>query len=267
MLRERVIPVLLLDDGGLVKTQGFDEPVYVGDPINVVKIFNEKEVDELFLFDVRASKQGREPDYKLIESIVSEAFMPVCYGGAIRSVEQARTMLALGVEKVAVNSAALANPSLVTELSESFGAQCVVGVVDVERRWGRARVHSHANVAVPERDPIRWARRLEALGAGEILVQSVDRDGTMSGFDLELLRALHGQLSVPLVAAGGGGSLDTLLDALRTGSVSALALGARFVFIGTHRAVLISYLSASERRVLRTYVSKSARPSVACGAG
>jgi cyclase len=256
MLRERVIPVLLLEDGGLVKTQQFRDPVYVGDPINVVKIFNEKEVDELVLLDIRATRRGAEPDFAMIESIVSEAFMPVCYGGGVRTVEHARRMLALGVEKVAINTAAMETPSLVTELSQSFGAQCVVGVVDVKRRFGRHVVHSHSGRTAPTRDPVRWVRELVTLGAGEILVQSVDRDGTMSGFDLELLRSLRGAVNVPVVAAGGAATLDTLLDALRTGAVSALGVGARFVFIGPHRAVLITYLSDAERRALRTLMAK-----------
>lgn len=256
MLRERVIPVLLLDDGGLVKTERFRDPVYVGDPINVVKIFNEKEVDELVLLDIRASKRGTDPDFAMIEAIVSEAFMPVCYGGGVRTVEQARRLLALGVEKIALNTAALDNPALLTELSQAFGAQCVVGVVDVERQWGRARVFSHAGRTPRERDPVRWAQRLVELGAGEILVQSVDRDGTMRGFDLPLLRSLRGAVSVPVIAAGGAGTMDTLLDALRTESVAALGVGARFVFIGPHRAVLITYLSGAERRALRTLTAK-----------
>jgi cyclase len=256
MIRERVIPLLLLEDGGLVKTQKFRNPVYVGDPINVVKIFNEKEVDELILLDIRASRRGVEPDFALIESIVSEAFMPVCYGGGVRTVEHAQRVLALGVEKVAINTAAMETPSLVTELSQRFGAQCVVGVVDVERRFGRHVVYSHSGRTPPERDPVRWAQRLVALGAGELLIQSVDRDGTMSGFDLELLRSMRGAVAVPVVAAGGAGTLDTLLDALRTGSVSALGVGARFVFFGPHRAVLITYLSGAERRTLRTLMAK-----------
>lgn len=251
MLRERVIPALLLQGAGLVKTRRFEHPVYVGDPMNVVKIFNEKEVDELFLFDIDASKQRRGPNFALIETIVSEAFMPVAYGGGIRSVEDGRRLLALGVEKLALNTAAMASPTLVTELSRAFGAQCVVGVVDVKRgRLGGPRVHSHVGLDVPERSPVRWAKALEAAGAGEVLVQSVDRDGTLSGLDVELLRELKGQLGVPLVAAGGADDVEGLLEAFRAGGLSAVAVGARFVFIGPHRAVLVTYLGDEERRRL-----------------
>ncbi len=251
MLRERVIPALLLQGAGLVKTQRFEKPAYVGDPMNVVKIFNEKEVDELFLFDIDASKQGRGPNFSLIESIVSEAFMPVAYGGGIRSVEDGRRLLALGVEKLALNTAALKDVSLVTALSQAFGAQCVVGVVDVKRtRLGQPRVFSHADVEPPERAPLRWAKALEAAGAGEILVQAVDRDGTLGGLDVELLRTLQGQLGVPLVAAGGANDVEGLLEAFRAGGLSAVAVGARFVFIGPHRAVLVTYLTDDERRRL-----------------
>lgn len=251
MLRERVIPVLLLQQGGVVKTTRFEKPKYVGDPINAVKIFNEKEVDELFLLDIDASREGRGPNFKMIEAIVSEAFMPIGYGGGVRSVDDARRLLALGVEKVAVNVGALKDLRLVTELKAHFGAQCVVGVVDVKRSWRGLVVHSRGLARVPERDPLLWAKQLEQAGAGEILIQSVDRDGTMQGFDLELLRRFRGQLGVPVVACGGAGDVTSMLEALKAGQVSALAVGARFVFIGPHRAVLISYLTDAERLTLR----------------
>lgn len=251
MLRERVIPVLLLQRGGVVKTTRFEKPVYVGDPINAVKIFNEKEVDELFLLDIDASKEHRGPDFRMVEAIVSEAFMPVAYGGGVRSLADAKRLLASGVEKIALSTGAMRDLRLVTELKDHFGAQCVVGVVDVKRRFGRARVFTRGPVRPPESDPLTWARALERAGAGEIFLQSVDRDGTMSGFDLELLRSFKGQLGVPLVACGGASELPTLLTALGAGGASAIAAGARFVFIGPHRAVLISYLTEPERQALR----------------
>lgn len=250
MLRRRVIPSLLLSKGGLVKTCRFRDEVYVGDPINAVKIFNEKEVDELFLFDIHASRERRGPDFALIESIVSEAFMPVAYGGGIRTQEDVRTLLRLGVEKVALNTAALEDLGLVRRLSDAFGAQCVVGVVDVKRDWrGRARVWAHSGADVPEREPRRWMQRLVEAGVGELLVQCVDRDGTLGGIDSALFSDIRGAVQVPVVAAGGARNVGDLQAVFDLG-VSGVAVGARFVFVGPHRAVLISYLSDSERRVV-----------------
>jgi imidazole glycerol-phosphate synthase subunit HisF len=250
VLRKRVIPSLLVQRGGLVKTTRFKRPVYVGDPINAVKIFNEKEVDELFLFDIDASKEGRGPDFDMVKGIVSEAFMPVAYGGGVRTVDDARKLLKLGVEKVALNSAARRDTRLVSDLASRFGAQCVVGVVDVRKRWGRHVVYSHDGSQVPERSPSSWAQQLVRAGCGEVLVQSVDQDGLMQGFDLALLRGIRGQVSVPVVAAGGANTVDSMTAALQAGGLSGVAVGARFVFIGPHRAVLISYLTEDERALL-----------------
>jgi cyclase len=247
MLRRRVIPSLLLSGGGLVKTRRFKDEVYVGDPINAVKIFNEKEVDELFLFDIHASRDGRRPDFALVESIVSEAFMPVGYGGGVRTLADVRTLLRLGVEKVALNTAALDDLPFVRELSNAFGAQCIVGVVDVKRNWrGQPRVWSHAGRTPRIANVKEWMEALVGAGAGELLVQSVDRDGTLEGLDIELYRSLKGCVAVPVVAAGGARGLDDLKATFDLG-VTAVAAGARFVFIGPHRAVLISYLSDEER--------------------
>ncbi len=247
MLRRRVIPSLLLSGGGLVKTRRFKDEVYVGDPINAVKIFNEKEVDELFLFDIHASREGRRPDFALVESIVSEAFMPVGYGGGVKTLADVRTLLRLGVEKVALNTAALDDLTFVRELSNAFGAQCVVGVVDVKRDWrGRQKVWSHAGRTPQTTDVREWMKALVDAGAGELLVQSVDRDGTLEGLDVELFQSVKGCVEVPVVAAGGARGLDDLKATFELG-VTAVAAGARFVFIGPHRAVLISYLSDAER--------------------
>lgn len=252
MLRKRVIPCLLLDRGRLVKTERFKKPKYVGDPINAVKIFNEKEADELFLLDITATRERRRPDFKLLEEIASEAFMPVAYGGGVRSVDDARTLLQLGVEKIAINTEAMRRPALVSELRDRFGAQCVVGLVDVKRTlWSGTPTFSHAGEAPPERDPVRWAQRLVELGAGEILIQNVDRDGTLQGLDLELLRRFDRALQVPLVIAGGTRGIDDLRAAFSTTQLSGVAVGARFVYHGPHRAVLISYLNPSEVASLR----------------
>lgn len=247
MLRKRIIPSLLLRNGGLVKTERFANPKYIGDPINAVKIFNEKEVDELLLLDITSTRENKAPNFGLIEEIVSEAFMPVAYGGAVRTVEDASRLLSLGVEKIALNTAALLNLSLVTALKDRYGAQCVVGVVDVKKKLlGGYAVHSHAGVKTPYADPVAWAQQLVAAGAGEILLQSVDRDGTMSGFDIELLSRLKNKLGVPLVAAGGAGTVEHMKRAFASCELSGLAVGARFVFQGPLRGVLINYLTRRE---------------------
>lgn len=251
MLRKRIIPSLLLRNGGLVKTEKFANPKYVGDPINAVKIFNEKEVDELFLFDITASKEGRRPNFKLIEEIVSEAFMPVGYGGAVRSLEDASQLLSLGVEKVALNTATFDNLRLLTDLKDIYGAQCVVAVIDVKKKtFGGYAVHSYSGQRVPEGDPVAWAQRLTQAGAGEVLLQSVDRDGTMSGFELELLKRFQNRLPVPLVAAGGAGTVEHMRQALSACELSGIAVGARFVYQGPLRGVLINYLSRADLRAL-----------------
>ncbi len=251
MLRVRVIPVLLLRRRGLVKTVGFRRPKYVGDPINVVRIFNEKEVDELLLTEIVATKDGKEPDYELLEQIASEAFMPVGYGGSVRSVAQAKRILRLGIEKIAINTAAFERPEIVRELSGELGAQCVVASVDVKRTWrGRYEVFSHAGKKVPIADPLRWIERLVQLGAGEILLNAVDRDGTMKGYDHELLALLRGRFDVPIIASGGAASASDMATAVRTGGLSALGVGARFIYEGPYRAVLVSYLSAKDLEVI-----------------
>jgi len=239
--------VLLLRRRGLVKTVRFARPKYVGDPINVVRIFNDKEVDELILTEIVATRTSSPPDYELLEQIASEAFMPVCYGGGIRSLDEAKRILRLGMEKVAVNTAALEDPFVVRRLADVFGSQCVVASVDVRRSWlGRYEVVSHAGRRVPERDPLRWIERLVGLGAGEVLVNAVHRDGTMKGYDLDLLSRLRGRFDVPIIACGGARSVEDMKAAVRAGGLSALGVGARFIYEGPHRAVLVSYLSSAE---------------------
>ena len=247
MLSLRVIPVLLLRRSGLVKTVKFRNPKYVGDPINIVRIFNDKEVDELVLTEVVATKDGKRPDFELLEQIGSEAFMPVCYGGAVRSVDDAKRILRLGMEKVAINTAALERPRFVSELSGELGAQCVVASVDVRRTlFGKYEVFSHAGRRVPERDPLRWIEELVRLGAGEILLNCVQRDGTMAGYDLEFLARIRGRFDVPIIACGGASTVDDMRAAVHAGGVGALGVGARFIYEGPYRAVLVSYLSKSD---------------------
>ena len=240
----RVIPTLLLRKTGLVKTEQFKDAKYVGDPRNAVKIFNEKEVDELAILDIDATMEEREPSYDLLAEIISEAFMPIAYGGAVRTLEQARKLLALGVEKILLNTAAVECPELVTETSRHFGAQSVVVVMDIKKQ-GLIRKANHvcyrrATSSVKD-DPVDFARRMEELGAGEILLQSVDREGTRSGYDLELIRSVTDAVSIPVIASGGAATIDDLAAAVHQGGASAVAAGSMFVFQGRHKAVLISY--------------------------
>lgn len=241
MLKHRVIPCLLLSNGGLVKTTKFAKPVYVGDPINAIRIFNDKEADELMVLDISASREGREPEYALIEQFAGECFMPLCYGGGIRTMEQARRLLSLGVEKVCLQTAAYRDPTIVTQIAERGGSQAVLVSVDVKRNWlGRPKLFAAATGKTLD-DP--WIGRLQALvdaGAGEVVLNAVDRDGTMTGMDLELIREASSSVGVPLIALGGAGSLGDIKDAVTAGA-SAVAAGAFFVFHGPHRAVLITY--------------------------
>jgi cyclase len=246
----RVIPCLLLQDGGLVKTTRFGRPRYVGDPINAVRIFNDKAVDELVLFDIAASRTGREPDYELIACIAGECFMPLCYGGGIRTLAQARRIVAAGVEKIAVNSAALDDPALLPALAQELGASSVVAGVDVRRDWlGRTRVYHPGRRRLTWRDPARHAATLARAGAGEIFLNDVDRDGTGAGFDTALIRRVAGAVGVPVVACGGASRLADMRAAVHSGA-SAAAAGSLFVFYGPHRAVLINYPDYSTVRQL-----------------
>jgi cyclase len=239
MLR-RVIPCLLLHDGGLVKTRRFRDPKYVGDPLNAIRIFNEKEVDELAVLDIGASRERRAPDFALIAEFAAECFMPLCYGGGIRSLADAERLFALGIEKVCLQSAALHNPALITQIATRYGSQAVVVSIDVKRDFLQRPFLFHAarrkKLKLDWRD---WARQVVDRGAGEILFNAVDRDGMQQGYDLALVRQAAAS-SVPVVAVGGAASLSDLRRAIDAGA-SAVAAGSLFVFHGPHRAVLISY--------------------------
>ena len=242
MMKTRVMPCLLLNEGGLVKTVKFKDPSYVGDPINAVKIFNTKEVDELVVLDIGATSEGRAPDFDAIQDIVSEAFMPVAYGGGITTADQAQTLFALGIEKVVLNSAVAATPGLVSELAERFGSQSVVVAVDAKRRglFSKLEAMTHNAKQKTGQDPASFAREMERLGAGEIFLNAVDRDGTQTGFDVELIGQVANAVDVPLVACGGAGNVTDFKAAIGAGA-SAVAAGSLFVYHGPHRAVLISY--------------------------
>jgi cyclase len=241
VLTTRVIPCLLLKGSGLVKTVRFKEPKYVGDPINAVKIFNEKEVDELIFLDITASREGKEPPFAMIENIASECFMPVAYGGGVTSLEQASRIVSLGIEKIVLNSAALRTPDLVNRLSDHVGASSTVVGIDVKKDlFGRYRVYDHARQKTTDIAPGDHAARMAAAGAGEIFLNDVNRDGTGSGFDLDLVRSVTSAVDVPVIACGGAGGLDDLRLATTAGA-SAVAAGSLFVYMGKHRAVMITY--------------------------
>jgi cyclase len=240
-LAARVIPCLLLKDGGLVKTVHFKNSRYVGDPINAVRIFNDKEVDELVILDIGATTEERQPPFETIADIATECFMPLAYGGGIRSIEDAQQLFALGVEKVIINSRAVEDPQLVTRLAERFGNQSIVVSVDVRRSLlGRYEVFTHSGRKASGLDPFKHAAEMELRGAGEILLNSIDRDGTMTGYDLDLIRRLSACVSLPVVACGGAADVQDLAQAIAHGA-SGAAAGSMFVFHGRHRAVLISY--------------------------
>ena len=248
MIRHRIIPVLLLKDGGLYKTTKFGKPSYVGDPINAVKIFNDKEVDELIVIDIEATKSGRPPDFAMAEWLAEECFMPLCWGGGIRTADDAGQLFKLGIEKVSLQSAALADMGLVTQLAGRHGTQAVVVSVDVEKDWlGRQRLRT-AN----GKDKRGWqdvVRAAAAAGAGEILLTSVEREGSRAGMDVALIGEAAALVDVPLIAHGGAGSLTDIKAAIDAGA-SAVAAGAWFVWQGPHKAVLITYPRPEEIRAV-----------------
>lgn len=242
MRRTRVIPVLLLSGKGLVKTVRFKDPKYVGDPINSVRIFNDKEVDELVFLDISATPKRREPDFELLEDIAGEAFMPMAYGGGISTMQQIRAVLSLGFEKVILNTATYDDPRLVQEAVSVFGAQSIVACIDVKRSMlGRYELYTHSGAVKRSVGLDDHVAALRALGIGEILVNSISRDGTRSGYDVDLIRRVAGQSTVPVIACGGAGSFDDFVSAVNEGGASAVAAGSLFVFVGRHRAVLINY--------------------------
>lgn len=247
MLKARVIPCLLLQQQGLVKTTRFRSPRYVGDPINAVRIFNEKEVDELIFLDIGATVGGTPPPIGLLERIASEAFMPFCYGGGIQTIDHVRTLLGLGVEKLALNAVAMERPAFVTQVADAVGSQSVVVALDVKKGWlGKYTVWYRSARKNTGEDPVAAAVRMQALGAGELLITSVDREGTASGYDLELARRVAGAVDIPVIINGGARSLTDVRRAVKEAHVSAAAAGTMFVFHGRHRAVLISYPSQTE---------------------
>ncbi len=242
MLRPRIIPCLLVKDKGLVKTVNFSNPKYVGDPINAVRIFNEKQVDELVILDIDATTRGREPDYKMIEHWASECRMPLCYGGGVISVEQAQRIFSLGVEKVAISSAALKNPNLVRSIAEQVGSQSVVVILDIKKKFfGGYEIYTHNGKQSTGKDPFTFAQHLEELGVGEIVVNSIDNDGVMKGYDYNLIEKLRKSTTVPLTALGGAGDLQDIENLIKKFGIIGACAGSLFVFKGRYKAVLINY--------------------------
>ncbi len=241
VFRTRVIPCMLLQRGGFVKTRKFRDPVYLGDPVNIVRIFNDKEVDELVVLDIGATREETPPRLELLSDLASECFMPLSFGGGLRDVETMRQILALGFEKVVLNSIAAEQPDLVTEAASQFGSQSVVVSVDAKKTmWGKYEVYARGGKSRTRADPASYARRMEQLGAGEILLNSIDRDGTLAGYDHALIAQVSDAVSIPVVACGGARGIGDFAQAVKESSASAVAAGALFVFHGPHRAVLIN---------------------------
>jgi cyclase len=258
MLRPRIIPCLLVHNGGLIKTVRFKDPKYVGDPLNAVRTFNEKEVDELIVLDIDASVLGRAPDYRMIENLAAECRMPLCYGGGVNSVAHAERIIRLGVEKVAMSSAAIENPDLIGGVADAVGRQSVVVVLDVKRdMFGRYTVCMRNGRVNTKLDPFEIAKSAQSRGAGEIVVNSIDNDGAMSGYDFRLAERMRAAIDTPMTVLGGAGSLKDLADLVARFKIVGAAAGSLFVFKGKYRAVLISYPTYKDKKAILA-------PSVAC---
>jgi cyclase len=242
MLQTRVIPCLQLVADSLVKTVRFGKYDYIGDPINTVRIFNELEVDELCFLDIRATIERRPPNFKLLSEIAEECFMPLAYGGGVSDLETARRILSLGFEKIVVNTAAYHDSGLIAKLARQCGSQSVIASIDVKKGFlGGYSVYTHDGTRKQSKDPISWAMELERLGAGELLVTSMDRDGTWKGFELDLLRRITEAVSIPVIANGGAGNLQHIGEAVSRAGVSAVALGSMVVYQKKDLGVLVNF--------------------------
>ena len=243
MRRIRVIPVLLVQNGGLVKTVKFKKPTYLGDPLNAVKIFNDKEVDEIAVLDISATPNNKPPDLKFIAELAGECFMPLTYGGGITSLEEIKKLFNLGVEKVCINSAAIADRKLIADAASMFGSQSIMISIDVKLNlFGQHRVYSRSGSNNTGYDPVKFAVEMEQSGAGELFVNSIDRDGTYTGYDTELIGKIAHAVKIPVIACGGASSVDDFQMVIKKGA-SAVAAGSMFVFHGPHKAVLINFPS------------------------
>lgn len=247
MLRVRVIPTLLLSGRSLVKTVKYKTPIYIGDSINAVKLFNELEVDELILLDILATKEQKQINFELLKVISSECFMPLAYGGGIKDLNQIKKLFSLGVEKIILNSAVVNSPSLISNAANIYGSQSILVSIDVkENFWGRREVFTAGGNNKTGLDPVKLAMDIEKLNAGELIVNSIDRDGTMKGYDIKLLSDISSKISIPLVANGGAGTLNDFKMAIEKGGASAVSAGSMFVYHGKKRGILINYPEQKE---------------------
>lgn len=238
--RPRIIPTLLIDDRDLIKTVQFGKRTYLGDPVNAVKIFNRKRIDELSILDIGATKHQREPDYEILKDIASEAFMPLSYGGGITTFEQVHELLKIGYEKVVVNTALVRTPKLITKSADQFGSQSIVASIDAKRLNSEYRCLISDGTEETKWNPVELAREAERLGAGEIIINSIDNDGMMSGYDIGLVKSVSDAVSIPVIAIGGAGCINDLKTVLHDGHAHAAAGGSMFVYYGRLKAVLIT---------------------------
>jgi len=251
MFRPRIIPCLLLKEKGLVKTVKFRIPTYVGDPINAIKIFNEKYVDELIFLDIEATVKGYTPQFEIIEKIAKECFMPVCYGGGIKNIETIKKILNIGIEKVSISSQAVSDPDFVKAASLEFGSQSIVVTIDVKKSYlNKYEIVTHNATRYTGLDPVKFASQMEEKGAGELLINSVDRDGMMGGYDIDLISKITNKVNIPVIASSGAGKLDDMRDVILKAKASSAAAGSLFVFYGKLRAVLINYPEQKELEAL-----------------
>lgn len=242
MLKTRVIPALLLRNGALVKTVKFKKASYIGDPINTVRIFNELEVDELVFLDITATNDKRAPNLKILSEISNECFMPLGYGGGLRDFDTVKSIFTIGFEKVVLNTITHEQSKFVTQVAEHFGNQAVVASIDVKKSfWGKNEVYSHSGQKNTGKDPVQWALELQSLGAGEILLTSIDQEGTWSGFDLNLIKKVTDAVSIPVIAHGGAGTLQHIADSVKIGGASAVALGSMVVYQQKEMGVLVNF--------------------------
>jgi cyclase len=242
MLLKRVIPTLLLKKQSLVKTVKFKNAHYIGDPINTVRIFNELEVDEICLLDITASKERRDPNYRMLSEIADECFMPLSYGGGITAFEQAKQVLGIGFEKVVINSSAFTHPKLIPEVVKTFGSQSVIGSVDVKKTFfGGKKVFSRSGTKNENRKVLDWCRQLEQMGVGEILLTSIDHEGTWEGYDIDLIKIITNELKVPVIASGGAGKINDIEEVVKSGGASGAAVGSMVVYQKKDCGVLINF--------------------------
>ena len=242
MYYNRIIPCLLLQNQGLVKTIGFKKPVYIGDPINAVKIFNDKEVDELIFLDIEATREKRSPNFAYLKIIAEQCFMPLCYGGGISSIEDIRQLFSIGFEKVSINSSILKNPQLISEAAGIFGSQSIIGAMDVKKNvFGKKQVYMSRGQHATGITPVEYAKYLESLGVGEIFLNSIDADGKMDGYDLHVVQEVADAVRVPVIACGGAGNIEDMGRVVKEAHAGAAAAGSLFVFWGENKAVLINY--------------------------